>query len=306
MTTITEFIDQAWNDHAGNPQGVAARLPQAVALLEQAPDKTGDFAQLAEHVLVAHLGDGDAMARCLASLAPWAARHPVSGPALVRARLAAALVRGADAPAEPLPRAAAIRAHGSAVCGLASRGDVAAARSLMQSAAALGRDTSAADQDAHKALAACYHNLAAQLEEGPRGAERDALMMESAHLSRSTWAEAGTWINVERADYMLALCAIAMGDASQAVMHARSCLAICEANEADAFERFFAHEALGRALVASGDASAAGEQLARMRALLGDIDESNRAYCQGSIDKLAAHLELSAPDAANATQTRSH
>ncbi|HUG22522.1 hypothetical protein [Piscinibacter sp.] len=287
MTTIAEFIDQAWNDHIGDPQGVAARLPQGVALLEQAPDKAGDFAQLAEHVLVAHLGDGDALARCLASLAPAAARHSDSEPALVRACLAAALVRGADTPAEPLPRAAAVRAHGSAVCGLASRGDVAAARSLLQSAAALARDAFPDDQDTPKALAACYHNLAAQLEEGPRGAERDALMMESARLSRSTWAEAGTWVNVERADYMLALCAAATGDGAQAVVHARSCLAVCESNGADAFERFFAHEALGRALAASGDASAAGEQLVRMRGLLGDIDESNRAYCQGSIDKLA-------------------
>jgi hypothetical protein len=290
MTTIAEFIDRAWDEHVGDAQGVAARLPQGVALLEQAPDKTGDFAQLAEHVLVAHLGDGDAMARCMQSLAPLSARHPESGPALARARLAGALLRGDDTSTQALPRAAAIRAHGSAVCGLASRGDMAAARRLLQSAAALAQAASADDKDAQKALAASYHNLAAQLEEGPRGAERDALMMDAARLSRSTWAEAGTWVNIERADYMLARCAATVGDGAQAVMHAKSCLAICEANGADAFEHFFAHEALGRACVVSGDHDAASTQLARMQGLMSQIGDDNREYCQGCIDKLRTTL----------------
>ena len=53
----------------------------------------------------------------------------------------------------------------------------------MQSAQVLARESG--DADALKALAASHHNLAAQIEDGPRSEARDALMMESATASRS-------------------------------------------------------------------------------------------------------------------------
>src|SRR5258706_252637 len=79
-------------------------------------------------------------------------------------------------------------------------------------------------------------------EQTPRTAPLDTLMMDAALTSRSAWSKAGTWLTVERADYMLARCAAALGEGVQAVAHALSCLAICEANDAEPVELFFAHE----------------------------------------------------------------
>jgi hypothetical protein len=109
-------------------------------------------------------------------------------------------------------------------------------------------------------------------------------MMDAAQQARGAWARAGTWLNEERADYLLARCAAAVGDTAAALAHARSCLAICEANAADAFERFFAHEALGLALRAAGDADAADRARARMGLLIDDIAEAGlRAHAQASL-----------------------
>jgi hypothetical protein len=147
-----------------------------------------------------------------------------------------------------------------------------------------------ADGDAQKALAACWNNIALQLESEPRHPATDPLMMDAARNSRDAWSRAGTWVNVERADYFLARCAAALGDGAQSLRHAQSCMAICLAHDADAYERFFGHEALAHAHALLGDTTAARQEQARMQALMADVPDDSRAYCQGCIDKLAAKL----------------
>lgn len=287
--TIDEFMALAWDEHTADPAGVAARIGGARPLIEQSPNKVGDFLWLAEHVLLGHLGDAGALEPWFAVLAPLVERHPDARPALDRARLAARLLRGGSVPADA-SRALVIRAHGTAAMGETARGDMARARALFQSAIAVARDAGIEDTDSIKALAACCNNLATLLLDGPREPAADALMMEAAELSRRTWGEVGTWMNAERGDYVLALCAAAVGDGAKAVGHAKDCLAICEANDADAFERFFGHEALGRGLLASRDSAGARGQLAAMQALRAAIGEDNRAYAQSTLDKLARDI----------------
>lgn len=282
---IAGFIDAAWNDHAADPRGVAARLAAARPLLEAQTAQVGEFLWLAEHVLLGHLGDADAMQPWLDVTAPLVALHPDAAPAFERARLATRLLNGALPVVGEEPPAVQVRALGSAVNGSIARGDSVRALHLLDHAAAIGR-APGAGAEALKALAAAYNNLASHMLDAPRDGERDALMMQAAQGSRDTWREAGTWLNVERAEYLLALCAAAIGDGENAVGHARECLTICEANDADAFERFFAREALGRSLIAAGDHAAARRELVAMQALLGSIDEDSRGYAQSALDKL--------------------
>jgi len=285
-TTLASFIDAAWSEHERDLRGVAARLPEAKPLLAQEPEQAAAFVQLAEHLLLGHLGDADAMEPWFAVLAPLAAQQPDAAPFVARARLAARLLRGGVAQPDELPAPMLVRAHGTAVNGAAARSELARARELLQLAATTARQSG--DTAAVKGLAACYNNLATQLLDAPRDAARDALMMEAAALSRSTWAEVGTWLQTERGDFVLALCAAKIGDGAQALQHARSCLAICEANAADAFERFFAHQAMGEALQVSGDAAGAAAELAAMRTLLPQVSEDHRSYAQSALDKLHA------------------
>jgi len=285
-TPVADLIEQAWNEHTADAAAVAAQLDAARPLLQTEPEQIVPFIQISEHVLLGHLGDVVAMERWCAQLTSIAAARPDAQPSLERLRLAMNLMRGGVAPTGLAPPLA-VRAHGTAINGLAAQGDLAHARELLASASSLARN--AGDADSIKALAATFNNLASQLLDGPRDDAADALMLEAARLSRSTWSEVGNWLNLERADYLLALCAAKVGDGPQAVSHARSCLALCDANDADAFERFFAHQALGEALRVRGDRGGVQEALGVMQALIGRIaDEADRAYAQSALDKLQA------------------
>ncbi len=54
MNTFDTFASQAWTDHAEQPDAVAARLPEALALVQN-DDHVTRLAHLAHHVLGEHL-----------------------------------------------------------------------------------------------------------------------------------------------------------------------------------------------------------------------------------------------------------
>lgn len=288
MTAIASFIERAWNDHVSDLPAVMARFGEGFALLEEAPTELNGFLQLAEHLHIVHHGDAAGMQAVLDRTASLLAAQPEAVTTVDKARLSMQLLREESTAGVTLPLPATIRAHGSAVCGFASRGETAKARRLLQATASLARDADAAARsDATRAWAASCNNLATLLLDIPRSKEADALMLEAAASARSAWGEVGTWLNVERADYVVSICHAAVGDGAKATEHAQSCAAICEANAADAFERFFAHEAMAKALLAQGHQDAAQGEARRMEALLADIvDDGNRAYARSVLASL--------------------
>jgi hypothetical protein len=292
MSGIDAFIEQAWNDHANDLPGVLARLDQGLALLAESPAKVDHFLRLAAHVHLEHRGDADAMQSVLERSADFIAASPNAQATSDKTRFTMALLRGEPPEPSAIPVAMKVRAHGDAACGLVARADHANARQMLQAAAAIARD---ADGDqriaAGKGLAASYNNLASALLDGPRSPGADALMLEAAEQARSAWETAGTWLNVERAEYLLAITHAAAGQGAKAAEHAQACADICESNAADAFEHFFAQEAMARALVAQDQPVAARQQTSRMQARLSDIaDEGNRAYAASVLAKLIATM----------------
>lgn len=286
--SLDDFLDAAWNDHAADPRGVAARLADATPGLADAPEQLGPFVQFAEHLLLGHLGDVAAMERVLAAAEPLAAARPDVQPTLQRARFAAQLLQDEQAPPGDLPPALQVRALGTAVSGQAERGDLDRAGRLLERATRIGRE---AGGDALKALAAACNNAASQRLDGPREPAADAWMLDTARQARGHWADAGTWMNVERADYLVARCAAAAGDAATAAVHAQACLDACLAHDADAFERFFAHEAIADARLAAADRAGAAASVETMRDLLAAIDDpASRAHAQSCLDQLAARV----------------
>jgi len=278
-TPMRAWLDQAWNDHPSAPRAVAD------ALIERAADLPDDVdgaeaVRLAEHVMLAHLADVPALERFLAVLPP----HPAMAPGVARARWALATLAGTPAPG--LPDGTRWRGLHSVVMVLVARGAVADARARLFAEEAAA--TATGDVDAAKGYAATANNTAGDLRSGPRGdATRDALMIAAAELSRRMWARVGTWMNVERADHQLAMCHAVTGSGGPALRHAAACLACCEAEGADAAERFFAHEALVHAHRAAGDHAEAGRQRERMATLLGDIDDPGmRGWCEETLATL--------------------
>jgi len=141
------------------------------------------------------------------------------------------------------------------------------------------------------ALAITGNNLACSLEDKQgRSSGETNLMKLAAQTARKYWELAGDWKNVERAEYRLAMTMIAAGDAEAAIEHARTCLAVCEDNDADACERFFAQEALALSCHSGGQADLAAAARALCAELLEQQDEGMKSYCASTLEKIDARL----------------
>jgi hypothetical protein len=100
-------------------------------------------------------------------------------------------------------------------------------------------------------------------------------VLYTAYASARHWRECGTAANAARAEHGIARAAVAVGLPDVALRHALRCLELVEANGdvvAD-WDAPFAHEALARALAATGDVEAGRSQRAeavRLTAALAD------------------------------------
>ncbi len=278
MDAMTNWVNEAQQIHSERlAEARALLLDKALPLAAAAePAAQALLARVAEHVLLGHQADAAALEGLLARLPAACAG---------RGRAAIALAEGRQPDWQDLAPAERIRAHGSAVLALSRRRDFAAMQGLIDAMAALAQG---AGLPARQALAAQANNIAADLRaEHRRGdAPHAALMLGCARLARSAWAEAGGWLETERADWQLAMCAAAAGDGALALTAAEACLARCQAEGADAFEHFFAYEALAWAQLASGRPEAARSARAQMD--LAALAGEDRAYgrdCLAALDQ---------------------
>lgn len=291
MSELQALIHQAWADHADDAAGVALRLPLALDAV-RGEDELIALARLAHHVYGEHLGAWADGLKFLAALArgPGFDAHGASGAALRNWRASLALASGEGDLRPTLTAGERISVSAQTAAALAPH-DAARALQLLQEAAAEADQTGLADSDpATRALAVAGNNLAAALEELPtRDAGERELMILAARLGRLYWGRAGTWLEIERAEYRLAMTWLAAGDPAQARQHAQACLDLVEAQpEPVALERFFAHEALGLADRASGNLPGHRQALDAMRAVLEDLSPDDQRWCRASLDKLAA------------------
>lgn len=278
--TLAAWLRAAWDRHDREPEALSAELAARAATV---PDD-GDGAEtvrLARHVMLAHRADAAGLEALLAALPTG--RHPALAAQVERTRWALAALQGEPAPA--LPEAVAWGLMGEVAQAEVVRGALDGARHRLFGVEAAAR--AHPDEPARRAFAASANNLALALRSGPRSPAHDALMLDVAALARRAWACAGTWLHVERADYQLARCHAVAGRGREAVAFAEACLAACEANDADAVERFFAHEALAHARRAAGDGAQAARHRERMQDLLAQVDDADmRAFCVSTLAAL--------------------
>lgn len=120
------------------------------------------------------------------------------------------------------------------------------------------------ERDLHRFLATEFNNEVWDLLDGglspqsPDG-DKDAALY-GAYAAARHWQEVGTVANRARAEHLLARAAVAVGWAHTGLHHARRCLALVEAapgqaapDQVEDWDVAFAHEALARALAATGD-----------------------------------------------------
>jgi hypothetical protein len=296
-TSLNTVIDAALALHPHDVAAATERLEAGYALVPGAPEHAEMFVRTVEHVLLGHAADADRYAAALDRLQPLVAGHAAAQTAVARGRLAITLLADAGAAGpSSLPPAETVRAHYNAALAHTRRGAWREAQALVRQAGDLAE--ASGDPGAQRALAALTNNVAGDVRfyfrpEHRADTDRVHTMLDAARRARAAWERAGGWMEVERADYQLALCHAAAGQGAEAVAHAQACLQRCEANRADAYELFFAHEALVRAHGSADQPGEAGRLRARMAELLAQVsDPDAHAFAADTLRTLDKELAL--------------
>ncbi len=120
----------------------------------------------------------------------------------------------------------------------------------------------------------------------PQG-ERETLLY-SAYASAYHWRQVGSVANHARGEHLIARMAVKLGDGEVALRHARRCLELIDANPDDMedWDAPFGHEALARALAATGDRAAGQAHRDRARELTDAVEgEADRQVLESELDR---------------------
>ena len=285
------FIDQAWTDHATDPAGVAERLQSEGLSRVSDADQLASVAHLAHHVFGSHLArwnDGVHFQQQLAAL-PCCEAGSTQAQAIARHISALRLAGGLADDRAGLGPSDRIRLNAMAANNLVEH-DAGHAEAFSQAALSEAEQAGLPDNDpCHRALAVMGNTIAAALEEKPTlSASEVKLMIQAAQAGRRHWALAGTWLEVERAEYRLALSWIKAGDTGQARLHAQNCLQIVQAQGNVPLEAFFGWVVLGQVEQAAGNAAALAQAFSHAESAFASLTEADRGWCQASLDRLQA------------------
>lgn len=124
-------------------------------------------------------------------------------------------------------------------------------------------------------------------ETGPDTArsERESLLY-SAYAAAYHWRQVGTVANHARGEHLIARMAVKLGEAEVALRHARRCLELVEADpdEMADWDLAFAHEALARALAATGDGTAGARHRRQAETLTAALaDDGDRELLEAEL-----------------------
>jgi hypothetical protein len=286
------FLQRAWADHADHPETVALRLRTQTPAPETG-QQLGALAQIVVHVCAEHLGEyADARWR-LAALAGHALADAAVQATLRVGTAALTLAEGGQAARPDFTAEETIRSDASAAAICLGRKETGRAMAFLRAARERLAALPGAGASIHRPVAIACNNLTWELHGrgDARSAEDTEAMLDAAAASKFHWSHAGGWLEVERADYGLALCHASAGNAEQAVEFAQRCLAACSQHDAPPYEHFFAHEALARALNARGDAAGRAHHVAAAEAEFAKLAAKDQEECR----KVLANLKALAP-----------
>ena len=276
------YINQAWAKHAEDAAAVATDFAKSFRLISES-GQTSQMAQLITHVQGEHLGkfqDGLVLLEALKQI-------PMNNSeSLLALDQFAAILKYSENPSFDLSGYSAserVRILATSASAFLGQKDIDGAATAFRLALATATELEESDP-ALRALAVGSNNLACSLEEKSElTATETTLMHSAAHAGRKYWELAGTWLEVERAEYRLSQSYLRSKDIISSVKHANLCLSICEKNMASPLELFFAYEAI--ALVEKAMKQPA-RSLPQMQKYFELLPENEKSWCLPSFEKL--------------------
>lgn len=141
-----------------------------------------------------------------------------------------------------------------------------------------------------RAIGVTSNNLASGLlEKKNRSPEETALMLTAAHASREFWMKSGgTWVNEERAEYLLALIHNDLKQPDKALQHARHGLEVIAAGGDEKVDEAFLNLAAAHAHKLGRDETGYAKSLARADELAAAFDDAGlKEWYAGERTKVA-------------------
>jgi len=145
--------------------------------------------------------------------------------------------------------------------------------------------TTLTEEQFHKKMAVDLFNHTWDLiGKADRTPEDDLEMVHSAHASRWHWGRVGTPLNFQRGEWQVSRVHALLKRAEPAQYHAKSCLALTEANNIKDFDLGFAYEAMARAHAVAGNDAETAKYLELARDAAEQIEKKeDREYFEGEL-----------------------
>lgn len=285
---FNQFLKQAWGDHATKAAEVALRIPAGIQLIEE-NNQIPLLANLVTHLFGEHLGRWSEGVQTLQRLKQLAVFESGSESDKAIDRFVASLevASGARASLDGFVASDQIRVLTIAASALSEQKQAEKAQALFLKALDLARSSLPKEDPANRSLAIAGNSVACALEErASRNAAETELMILAAQTARKYWEVAGTWLEIERAEYRLAQTYLKAGDLDQALGHAKKCLEIVQQNKALPLEFFFAYEALGLIEKACGNSAGFSEAVTQATLSFEKLIPENKSWCEPILKKL--------------------
>jgi len=124
---------------------------------------------------------------------------------------------------------------------------------------------------------------------GPGSPQEDReMMLYSAYASAYHWRHVGNRANAARGEHLISRMAVKIGENALAVRHARRCLELIATHPDDMedWDAPFGHEALARALAATGDPAGGREHLSLAEQLTAEVaDPADREVLEAELTR---------------------
>lgn len=280
--TFSKYLDESWNLHAADSRKVAESFSSGLNLVTTA-EEMSDMIHLISHVFGEHLGEWQRGIDLLESLKTYPLNLN-SEKNLAQIQKSIRIYKLADHQFPEilqLPKADQAAIHAGAAKGYAGLHNAETSKLFLLHALELMDSTNDPKSSAHRDLAIAGNQIAVAFEEKSALSqiEKD-YMIFAAQIARKHWEIAGTWMNVERAEYRFAKVFIKTNQSQQALNHALACIEICQKNSAPDLEFFFGYEVVAESQQIAKNLSGFSQAIEKMREHFDKLSEADKQWTE--------------------------
>ena len=285
--SFENYLQKAWSEHASDAEQVSRGFGEGLSMLSTM-QQIAPMAGLVTHVMGEHLAKWEEGVQWLSKLQEHDQMQVGSeaDQAVRRSQAALSLGGGLSDTVDQFHSSDQVRILAVTASALAAR-DSGRAELYFRRALKLVETALGEKDPGVKALAVTGHNLACALEEKSTLSKSErGLMILAAETSRKLWAKVGTWLEVSRAEYRLAMTFLRAGETLIALQHAKLCRVLCVENKAGPLDLFFAFEAVALAERANGQSFEFREALNLAEIHFAMLAADDKAWCASSLEKM--------------------